>query len=300
MRRGHRLNTLLALFASFSAPPPAAAMTIIHTEKSLYRDIVIYEEDGERCMSFARRNETSRQTCQSLEHPDQFIFVYTKMMMGALYLNPDPRKILIIGLGGGVLPTALARMFPAARIDIVEIDPAVVKVARQFFGFDPSQQVQMFEEDGRVFVKRAGKSGRQYDLIMLDAFDHEYIPEHLLTQEFLFEVKALLTTDGVLAANTFSSSRLYHHESTTYQAVFGSFYNLRAKLKNRIILVKMDGLPPLDAIRWNAGLVEEKLKPLGFGGDWLAPLFSTERDWDAKARVLTDQYSPSNLLNSEF
>lgn len=291
---------LLALFASLPAPPPAAAMTIIHTEKSLYRDIVIYEEDGERCMSFTRRNETSRQTCQFLEHPDQFVFVYTKMMMGALYLNPDPRKILIIGLGGGVLPTALARMFPAARIDIVEIDPAVVKVARQFFGFDPGQRVQMFEEDGRVFVKRAGKSGRQYDLIMLDAFDHEYIPEHLLTQEFLFEVKALLTTDGVLAANTFSSSRLYHHESTTYQAVFGSFYNLRAKLKNRIILVKMDGLPPLDAIRRNAGSVEEKLKPLGFGGDWLAPLFSTERDWDVKARVLTDQYSPSNLLNSEF
>ncbi len=299
MRPGNRLKTLLALFASF-ATTPSAAMTVIHTEKSLYRNIIVYEEDDQRCMSFSRRDQTARQTCQSLNDPDQFVFTYTRMMMGALYLNPHPRKILIIGLGGGVLPTALVKMFPDTRIDVVEIDPAVVKVARQFFGFNPDQRIQVFEEDGRVFVKRAGKSGRQYDLIMLDAFDHDYIPEHLLTQEFLFEVKALLAADGVLAANTFSTSRLYHHESTTYQAVFGPFYNLRVKMKNRIVLIKLDGLPPLDAIEANAAALEEKLKPLGFGGDWLVPLFSTERDWNPSARILTDQYSPSNLLNSAF
>ncbi len=299
MRPGNRLKTLLALFASF-ATTPSAAMTVIHTEKSLYRNIIVYEEDDQRCMSFSRRDQTARQTCQSLNDPDQFVFTYTRMMMGALYLNPHPRKILIIGLGGGVLPTALVKMFPDTRIDVVEIDPAVVKIARQFFGFNPDQRIQVFEEDGRVFVKRAGKSGRQYDLIMLDAFDHDYIPEHLLTQEFLFEVKALLAADGVLAANTFSTSRLYHHESTTYQAVFGPFYNLRVKMKNRIVLIKLDGLPPLDAIEANAAALEEKLKPLGFGGDWLVPLFSTERDWNPSARILTDQYSPSNLLNSAF
>ncbi len=297
MRRKNRLNALLALCTSL-ATTPSPAMTTIHTEKSLYRNILVYEEDGQRCMSFSRRNQTTRQTCQSLTDPDQFVFTYTQMMMGALYLNPHPHAILIIGLGGGVLPTALARMFPETRIDIVEIDPAVVKVARQFFGFNPDQRVQVFEEDGRVFVKRAGKSGRHYDLIMLDAFDHEYIPEHLLTQEFLFEIKVLLTADGVLAANTFSTSRLYHHESTTYQAVFGPFYNLRVQMKNRIVLAKMDGLPPLDTIKANATALEEKLKPLGFGSDWLLPLFSTERDWDPNARILTDQYSPSNLLNT--
>ncbi|MEI2781037.1 MAG: hypothetical protein V9H25_07130 [Candidatus Competibacter sp.] len=57
-------------------------------------------------------------------------------------------------------------------------------------------------------------------------------------------------------------------------------------------------MPPLDAIEANAAALEEKLKPLGFGGDWLLPLFSTERDWSPGARILTDQYSPSNLLNA--
>lgn len=299
MRHGHRLKTLLALFASL-VTTPSTAMTIIHTEKSLYRNILVYEEDEQRCMSFTRNQQTARQTCLSLDDPNQFVFVYTRMMMGALYLNPQPRNILIVGLGGGVLPMALTKMFPDARIDIAEIDPAVVKVAQRFFGFNPSPQVQVIEEDGRVFVKRAGKSGQRYDLIMLDAFDHEYIPEHLLTREFLLEVKTLLTADGVLAANTFSSSRLYHHESATYQAVFGQFYNLRVKLRNRIILAKMDGLPSLETIKQRADALEDKLKLLGFGSDWLVPLFSTERDWDSNARILTDQYSPSNLLNSAF
>ena len=157
MRQANRLNTLIAFVASL-VTQPSAAMTIVHTEKSLYRNIVVYEEDDQRCMSFTRRNQTARQTCRSLDDPNQFVFSYTKMMMGALYLNPNPRKILIVGLGGGVLPTALAEMFPDAGIDIVEIDPAVVRVARQFFDFNPSQRVRVFEEDGRVFVKRAGKA----------------------------------------------------------------------------------------------------------------------------------------------
>ena len=273
-------------------------MTVVHTEKSLYRNIVVYEDDGQRCMSFTRREQSARQTCQSLDHPEQFVFPYTRMMMGALYLNPQPRKILMIGLGGGVLPTALAQVLPETAIDIVELDPAVVNVARRFFQFSPGPNLRVIEEDGRVFVKRAGQSDQRYDLILLDAFDHEYIPEHLLTQEFLREVKYLLTADGVLAANTFSSSRLYDHESTTYQAVFGEFYNLRIKQRNRIILIHLGGLPAREALERNAAALEEKFKPLGFGGDWLLPLFSTERDWDPDARILTDQYSPSNLLNS--
>ena len=64
---------------------------------------------------------------------------------------------------------------------------------------------------------------------MLDAFDHEYIPEHLLTREFLQEIKGLLAERGVLAANTFASSRLYDFESATYYSVFGEFYRLKQR-----------------------------------------------------------------------
>ena len=183
----------------------------------------------------------------------------------------------------------------SATIDVVEIDPAVVRVAERFFGFRKSDRVRVAEMDGRVFVKRAGREGRRYDLVMLDAFDHEYIPEHLLTKEFLEEVAALLSPEGVLAANTFSSSRLYDYESVTYAAVFGTFFNL--KTENRVILARKNGLPPIAQVERNAAQLKAPFARLGIDVERNVALFSTRVDWDRQTKVLTDQFSPANLLN---
>jgi spermidine synthase len=217
------------------------------------------------------------------------------MMLGSLYLVPQPRRILIVGLGGGTLPSALGKLLPESEIDVAEVDPAVVRVAQKYFGFTPGARTHVYEEDGRVFVKRSIRNRVHYDLVMLDAFDQDYIPEHLLTREFLQEVKAVLTPDGVLAANTFSSSRLYAHESVTYEAVFGRFYNLKSG--NRVILLKVDALPEKDALVRNARLLDASLRRFGVDSEWLLPRFDAARDWPADTRVLTDRYSPSNLLN---
>lgn len=272
-----------------------AGATELYYAKSLYRNILVYEDDGVRCMKFGR-NAPGRQSCIQLSDHDKLLFDYTKMLMAALYLNPEPKRILIVGLGGGTLPSALHKLFPACQIDAVEIDPAIVEVAKRFFYFSPTDKTHVYEEDGRVFVKRALRKELKYDLVMLDAFDHEYIPEHMLTREFLQEVRGILSEKGVLAANTFSSSRLYSHESATYYSVFGDFYNL--KKNNRVILLRKGGLPSMVEISNNAHLLEEKLRPFGTGSEWLLPLFQVDKDWALDARILTDQYSPSNLLNA--
>jgi spermidine synthase len=155
--------------------------------------------------------------------------------------------------------------------------------------------MRVIEQDGRVYIKRAMREGIKYDTVMLDAFDHEYIPEHLLTREFLTEAKSLLTPQGVLIGNTFSSSKLYDHESTTYAAVFGSFFNL--KRENRVIVARPAGLPSADAIRAKSLEYELVLRSFGVDVQSMPALFSTRPDWDTSARVLTDQYSPANLLN---
>lgn len=274
----------------------SAEARVLHTEKSLYRNITVLEENGERCMRFGRV-ASSRQTCLRLTQPDQLVFDYTRMMLGALYLQPQPRDILVVGLGGGTLPMTLRKLYPQARIDTVEIDPAVTRIASRFFGFQPDAAMTVAEEDGRVFVKRQLKQGRKYELVMLDAFDHDYIPEHLLTREFLLEVRGILAPRGVLAANTFSSSKLYQHESATYAAVFGDFYNLQTR--SRVILLRQGGLPARGELEANAARLEKALPYYGVSQDWLLPLFKlSARDWPASTRVLTDQYAPSNLLNA--
>jgi spermidine synthase len=285
---------VVALPAVLVFPAPMTQAVELHTERSLYRNIVVTEDDGVRCMKFGRSGG-GRQTCQSVTDPDRMVFDYTKMMMAALYLNPSPQRILIIGLGGGTLPRALQKLFPGSKIDAVEIDPAVVRVAGKYFSFVPGPRTEVFEEDGRVFAKRMAKQGVRYDLVMLDAFDHEYIPEHLLTREFLVEIKGLLAPGGVLAANTFAGSKLYDFESATYFSVFGQFYRL--KRGNRVILIRQNGLPDREELNRNADALEAKLAPFGADKDWLLPMFGIESGWPRNTRLLTDQYSPSNLLN---
>ncbi len=276
--------------------PVVGVENTIHSERSLYRDIAVTQRGNIRCMQFNRQVK-ARQTCISLIQPHQLVHDYTRMMMGALYLNPAPQHVLVIGLGGGAIPKALLNILPNAQIDVVELDPAVVNVAQQYFDFKLTPNVKVITKDARVYVKQAGQAQQQYDLIFLDAFDHEYIPEHLLTQEFLNEVIAILAPDGVLTANTFSFSKLYENESVTYAKVFGQFFNLKSE--NRVIIARPDGLPDAAILKANAELLVPKFELLGINQEWLLDLFNTRQDWPRDARILTDQYSPANLLNTE-
>src|SRR5512143_437124 len=115
------LRLALALAAALAIALPAArAETIVHTERSLYRNIVVYDDDGLRCMKFSRAELAGRQSCQRLREPRALVFDYTRMMMGALYLDPAPQRVLVLGLGGGTLPTALAAWPGVREVDVVE------------------------------------------------------------------------------------------------------------------------------------------------------------------------------------
>jgi spermidine synthase len=287
------LSLLICLLGA--AHTARADLRLVHSERSLYREVLVYDNGDVRCMCFTRNCRVGRQSCIDTRHPNRMVMRYPQMMLGALFVNPAPQSVLIIGLGGGTLPRALRQVLPSVRIDVVEIDPAVVRVANRYFDFEASDKTRVIESDGRVYVKRAQRTAQRYDLIMLDAFDHEYIPEHLLTREFLQEVKSLLTPQGVLAANTFSSSRLYEHESVTYEAAFGKFFNL--KRDNRVIITRLGALPDAAQLRATAGQFLEPFHSFGFDATEVLPLFTQARDWDPGARVLTDQYSPANLLN---
>lgn len=288
------LSLFIALSVLFSFEISAE---VIHQEKSLYRNIYVEDSGDLRCLKFSVKRATSNQSCIYKSDPNKMVFTYTKLIFSGLLLNPEPKSILILGLGGGTLSNTFNQLFPTAKIDNVEIDPAVVNVAKNYFGFKESQQVRNVEQDGRIFIKRALLKKQQYDWIILDAYNGDYIPEHLMTQEFLQEVKSLLSTNGVLSANTFSLSKLYDAESATYQSVFGDFYNVRFnKQGNRIILYSNSGMPNTETLSERA----DQLAPIliNYGVDIYRVLrnMKIEQDWPKNTRLLTDQYSPANLL----
>lgn len=275
---------------------PVAAETL-HEERSLYRDITVTQEGQRRCLVFNVHRGDRNQTCMNTADPERLVFEYAKMSFAGLLLNPNPRRVLIAGLGGGSLPSALTTLFPEAQIDVIEIDQAVVNVAKEFFDFEESDQVSVIVNDARVYVKRAALLEKKYDLVILDAFTGDYIPEHLLTLEFLQEVRSIMTPDGVLVANTFSTSRFYDHESETYQRAFGEFFNFKLPSSgNRIIIARDELLPPRGKMMQTARDLAPRVRRFGVPLLEYPNRLSTRVDWDRSRRVLTDQYSPSNLL----
>lgn len=275
---------------------PVAAETL-HEERSLYRDITVTQEGQRRCLVFNVHRGDRNQTCMNTADPERLVFEYAKMSFAGLLLNPNPRRVLIAGLGGGSLPSALTTLFPEAQIDVIEIDQAVVNVAKEFFDFEETDQVSVIVNDARVYVKRAALLDKKYDLVILDAFTGDYIPEHLLTLEFLQEVRSIMTPDGVLVANTFSTSRFYDHESETYQRAFGEFFNFKLPSSgNRIIIARDELLPPRGKMMQTARDLAPRVGRFGVPLLEYPNRLSTRVDWDRSRRVLTDQYSPSNLL----
>ncbi len=295
----NKLRLLLLLCGLMAVTQTLIAAEVIHEEKSLYRDINVVQTGNRRCLIFNVHRGDRNQTCLDVSNRDELIFSYTKMSFAGLLLTPQPKKILIAGLGGGTLPLAFNDLFPDAQIDVVEVDQAVVNVAKEFFFFEEDANMSVAVNDARVFVKRAGILGEKYDYIILDAFGGDYIPEHLLTQEFLEEVKQIMTKDAVLVANTFSTSRFYDHESVTYQRVFGEFFNFKLPASgNRMIITQLDPLPPRGNLITRAQSLAPSLEKYGVPLLEYPARLSTRVDWDMSRRVLTDQYAPANLLQN--
>lgn len=293
------LLTILAVGLT-SLYTPVSNAKILEEERSLYQNIYVIKEAGFICMRFRKKSHDDlSQSCIFDDGSKQLVFDYYKLVMGATFFLEQPKEILVIGLGGGVLVNAYQEIYPEANITSVEIDPVVAKMAKKYFDYDDSdKQYQTHIQDGRVFAKRALRKDKRYDFILLDAFNSDYIPEHMMTKEYLQEVKGLLKPGGIVIANTFSSSALFDHESETYKAVFGELYQIRFKDEktNRVIVVSNEKLPPKKSLLKKANDNAPLLLEYGVDTLKVFDAISDEVNWDTDAKVLTDQYSPANLL----
>lgn len=110
-------------------------------------------------------------------------------------------RTLFIGGGGYVLPRYLLWRLPGSRVEVVEIDPAVTRVAQGALGLAPAPGMRIWHEDGRQFLRRRPRA-RRYDLIFSDVFRDAYsIPYHLTTLEFAGLIAAALDRGGIYTVN---------------------------------------------------------------------------------------------------
>jgi spermidine synthase len=173
--------------------PPALprGIAIIAHSQSLYGRVEVID-DQNRQVRFLRVDHSVVGAQFLRDRSSGFAFIH--LLEVVRFLRPDAKELLQIGLGTGALPSVLAPH--AIKIDVVEIDPAVVRFARQYFGFVATGDV--YEEDARVVLRR---TRRRYDIVVHDTFTGGTTPEHLLSLEVLREIHSILRPGGVLALN---------------------------------------------------------------------------------------------------
>ena len=169
--------------------------------------IDISEEAGVRYLHFG---SDWIQGAMRIARPWALELDYTREMMAALLLRPEsnwPRKVLQIGLGAASVTKFLYRHRPDCKITVVEIDPAVVPMAHQFFKLpDDPARIHIEIADGADFVI---SSKARYDLILVDGFDSRARAGRLDSLPFYLDCKSRLTRDGLLVVNLLSRSKKF-------------------------------------------------------------------------------------------
>jgi spermidine synthase len=201
----------------FPERPLPNGFSILDRSQSIY-GLVEVIEDSNRAVRFLRSDHSILGAQFVSDGSPGFAFVH--VLEAVRFLRPQARNALQIGLGIGSLPRALSSH--GIRFDAVEIDPSVVRFAKQYFSFVPSGDV--YEEDARTYLRH---TQQQYDIVVHDTFTGGTTPEHLLSLEVLRRIRALLRPGGVLALNFIG-----YHAGEQAEASFAVARTIKAVFAN--------------------------------------------------------------------
>jgi spermidine synthase len=257
------LLALLAVAASCGVSPPEVAVRppdvavapsdaaatplqkgVLYKKNSPYSTVIVTEDNhGLRTLWFEEGG--ARQSVVKVGDPDHLELPYAHVMPVGLAVVDQPHRVLIVGLGGGTIPSFLHHHFPKMTIDVVDIDPDVVHVAKKYFGFKEDDTMHAFVDDGRRFIEN---SRGRYDIIFLDAFGADSVPYHLSTREFLQSTREALTPRGIVVANIWSRRTNVLHDSMllTYLDVFDQLYMLEVRGAGNEILLAVPRAGKID------------------------------------------------------
>ena len=175
----------------------------------------IFETLFERRMHFT--NEAT-QSAMLFSDPDALISQDTRKMMAFLLFNPDPRRIVMIGLGGGSLAKFCYRHLPRSHITVVEINADVIALREEFCIPKDDDRFRVVHDDGAGYLERLDD---QIDVLLTDAFDADGIALTLANSDFYSCAARQLTKDGMLVMNVWGPCGRYVENLAKARAALG-------------------------------------------------------------------------------
>jgi len=208
---------------SLEAPRPAGAWLDIDSHYERIQVAETREPESGRPVRIVFTDIYGAQAGVYLDRPDEVLLDYQRFFRIVHHFAPNARSMLTIGGGIGTVAKDFLRTVPDGRVDVVEIDPAYITLAREHFGLGDDPRMRIFNEDGRTFVRDAED---RYDAVILDAFGSAgSVPYQLTTEEFVAMVHARMNEGAVMAVNIASAIRgdrglLLHAMFATYEKYF--------------------------------------------------------------------------------
>lgn len=196
--------------------------TTVYETQTPYAQLSVVDEDGVRTLYLG----SAPQSATYLDDRDGYVFDYSAYLHIPMLLQQDVDRVLFIGGGGFSTPKRYLREYPGVTVDVVELDPEVIDVARRYFDVPRTDRLNVIQGDGREFLE---DTHRSYDVIVLDAYRKDRVPYHLTTLEFMRLAKSRLDADGVLIANVISArsgsgSQFFRAEYKTMRQAFPHVY----------------------------------------------------------------------------
>lgn len=178
---------------------------------------------------FLQSDSLARQSGIIRSKPDQPYFPYVRVFSDVSALSPRSDNYLVIGGGAFTLPAIFTQTHPRTNVDVVEIDPALLPISKQYFGLPPNARFRTFNEDGRQYLN---DNHKLYDIIYMDAFSNSTPPFQLLTKQAVERLYASVTPSGFVATNMLASlqgpgGRYVSSVERTYRQVFPHVYMFR-------------------------------------------------------------------------
>jgi predicted membrane-bound spermidine synthase len=196
---GARYLVVAAALVVLVVVPPGAVKRhagLLHEETSYHQYIQVVEESDGRRLLYLNEGVA----VHSVWRRDSVLTggVWDSFLAIPPLLGRDVRRVAILGNAAGTTARALGVFYPDAEIDGVELDPAVSRVGREYFGMDDNPRLTVHDADARPFLRSTDET---YDLIVVDAYHQPYVPFYLATREFFELVRDRLAPDGVVALN---------------------------------------------------------------------------------------------------
>ena len=294
----------LSLCPAGALPAQAAGFgPVVYQKDSLYEQIRVYQNGSLVTLQFGKVRPDLVQSQVDLSDMRRNVNEYTVLSFCGLLYNPQPKAMLVLGLGGGVIPREMHHSFPDMKVDVAEIDPDIPPIAERFFGFKQDDKLKVTVQDGRFFIGKVlrQKPVAKYDYIVLDAFRSDYIPFHLMTKEFLEQVKGVLEDNGVVVANVFSDNALADAELKTYLAVFGRCQVYLGAYSGNAMLVSPGASAPVLTPEEALAHAKALKLPQDFSIDmsFVASRLQPDAAPVPGAIVLTDDKAPVNYLRTQ-